>query len=149
MHIVRLQTVQMKELAISAIGATGNVAKKIFFIRRHFCDSLDRVENITFIIFMQWLQLLWFCWFSCNIFPLFNFFLIHSLLFPLYFFTASAAKEAMLPYFPQIVEFIKVIIVTRAIWCLQQIKRFNFYLFIIIYFCFKIEYFGVFFGRNI
>jgi len=24
------------------------------------------------------------------------------------FFTASAAKEAMLPYFPQIVEFIKV-----------------------------------------
>ena len=27
-----------------------------------------------------------------------------------FLFTASAAKEAMLPYFPQIVEFIKVII---------------------------------------
>jgi len=27
-----------------------------------------------------------------------------------YFFTANAAKETMLPYFPQIVEYIKVII---------------------------------------
>ena len=45
-------------------------------------------------------------WIPCHI----HFFLLQIYIYMyIFLFTANAAKEAMLPYFPQIVEFIKVI----------------------------------------